>query len=107
MGILYAENVVEMNSMSENILAGILAEMGDICSFDEKKKIQELREMGLVAYSSGRHKGQEKISCKERKQELYTGFSRLLNQWWDADNFKKVMHIIWQEMLICLRKCSC
>ena len=45
-----------------NILSGILAEMGDISRFDDVKEIQKLSGLGLVACSSGKHKGETKIS---------------------------------------------
>ena len=55
--IPYAENILAINGVGENILAGILAEMGDISRFDDVKEIQKLSGMGLVACSSGKHKG--------------------------------------------------
>ena len=56
--IPYAENILAINGVGENILAGILAEMGDISRFDDVKEIQKVSGMGLVACSSGKHKGQ-------------------------------------------------
>ncbi len=35
--ILHAENILEINGSGENILSGILAEMGDIARFDDVK----------------------------------------------------------------------
>ena len=40
--IPYAENILAINGVGENILAGILAEMGDISRFDDVKEIQKL-----------------------------------------------------------------
>ncbi len=40
--IPYAENILEIRGIGENILAGILAEMGDITRFDDVKEIQKL-----------------------------------------------------------------
>lgn len=37
--IAYAENVLEIIGVGENIFAGILAEMGDISRFDDVKEI--------------------------------------------------------------------
>ena len=68
MEIPYAENILEINGVGENILAGILAEMGDISRFDDVKEIQKLSGMGLVACSSGKHKGKTKISHRGRKR---------------------------------------
>ncbi len=69
--IPYAENILAINGVGENILAGILAEMGDISRFDDVKEIQKLSGMGLVACSSGKHKGQTKISHRGRKPLRY------------------------------------
>lgn len=64
--IPHAENLLEIGGVGENILAGILAEMGDISRFDDVKEIQKLSGLGLVACSSGKHKGETKISGIER-----------------------------------------
>ncbi len=69
--IPHAENILEINGIGENILSGILAEMGDIERFDDVKEIQELSGMGLVVCSSGKHKGQTKISHRGRKRLRY------------------------------------
>ena len=44
--IPYAENILAINGVGENILSGILAEMGDISRFDDVKEIQKLSGMG-------------------------------------------------------------
>ena len=58
MEIPCAENILEMPGIGERILSGILAEMGDIDRFDDVREIQKLSGMGLVACSSGKHKGE-------------------------------------------------
>ena len=55
--ISHAGNVLEISGIGENTLFRILAEMGDISRFDDVKEIQKLSRLGLVAYSSGKHKG--------------------------------------------------
>ena len=69
--IPYAENILEIPGLGATITAGILAEMGDIDRFDDAKEIQKLSGMGLVACSSGKHKGQTKISHRGRKRLRY------------------------------------
>jgi hypothetical protein len=69
--IPYAENVLEIKGLGENTLSGILAEMGDITRFDDVKEIQKLSGLGLVACSSGKHKGETKISHRGRKRLRY------------------------------------
>lgn len=77
-GLLYALNppddVMQFETMvpdTINILSGILAEMGDISRFDDVKEIQKLSGLGLVACSSGKHKGETKISHRGRKRLRY------------------------------------
>ena len=71
MEIPNAEYILEIRGVGENILSGILAEMGDISRFDDVKEIQKLSGMSLVACSSGKHKGQTKISHRGRKRLRY------------------------------------
>ncbi len=69
--IPHANNVLEIPGIGENILSGIIAEMGDIERFDDVKEIQKLSGLGLVACSSGKHKGETKISHRGRKRLRY------------------------------------
>ena len=46
------QNHLAISGIGENILSGILAEMGDITRFDDVKEIQKLSGLGLVACSS-------------------------------------------------------
>lgn len=77
--IPYAENILAINGVGENILAGILAEMGDISRFDDVKEIQKLSGMGLVVCSSGKHKGQTK-TAPEDARDCVTGCFRRQSQ---------------------------
>ena len=88
--IPYAENILEIRGVGENILAGILAEMGDISRFDDVKEIQKLSGMGLVACSSGKHKGQTKISHRGRKRLRYWLFQAAKSAVSHADEFKQL-----------------
>lgn len=90
MEIPYAENILEINGVGENILGGILAEMGDISRFDDVKEIQKLSGMGLVASSSGKHKGQTKISHRGRKRLRYWLFQAAKSAVSHADEFKQL-----------------
>ena len=69
--IPHAENVLEIPGIGGKILSGILAEMGDITRFDEVKEIQKLSGLGLVSCSSGKHKGETRISHRGRKRLRY------------------------------------
>lgn len=88
--IPHAENILEINGVGENILAGIVAGMGDIDRFDDVKEIQKLSGMGLVACSSGKHKGETKISHRGRKRLRYWLFQAAKSAVSHAEEFKKI-----------------
>lgn len=88
--IPYAENILEIEGIGENILAGILAEMGDNDRFDDVKEIQKLSGMGLVACSSGKHKGETKISHRGRKKLRYWLFQAAKSAVSHGEEFKKL-----------------
>ena len=88
--IPHAGNILEINGVGENILAGIVAEMGDIDRFDDVKEIQKLSGMGLVACSSGKHKGETKISHRGRKRLRYWLFQAAKSAVSHAEEFKKI-----------------
>jgi len=88
--IPYAENILEINGIGENILAGILAEVGDIARFDDVKEIQQLSGMGLVTCSSGKHKGQTKISHRGRKRLRYWLFQAAKSAIAHAEEFRQL-----------------
>ena len=90
--IPYAENLLEIEGIGENILAGILAEMGDITRFDDAKEIQKLSGLGLVACSSGKHKGETRISHRGRKRLRYWLFQAAKSAVSHAEAFK-TLHV--------------
>lgn len=69
--IPHAANILEISGIGGSILSGIVAEIGDIDRFDDVKEIQKLSGLGLVACSSGKHKGETKISHRGRKRLRY------------------------------------
>ena len=88
--IPYAENLLDIKGIGENILAGILAEMGDITRFDDVKEIQKLSGLGLVACSSGKHKGETRISYRGRKRLRYWLFQAAKSAVSHAEEFKRL-----------------
>ena len=90
MNIPYAEKILALSGMGENTLSGILAEMGDISRFDDVKEIQKLSGLGLVACSSGKHKGETKISHRGRKRLRYWLFQAAKSAVAHADEFKEL-----------------
>lgn len=88
--IPHAEKILEISGIGENILSGILAEMGDISRFDDVKEIQKLSGLGLVACSSGKHKGETKISHRGRKRLRYWLFQAARSAVAHAEEFKEL-----------------
>lgn len=86
--IPHAENILEMKGIGDNILAGILAEIGDHRRFDDAKEIQKMSGLGLVACSSGKHKGQTKISHRGRKRLRYWLFQAAKSAVVHSEEFK-------------------
>ncbi|MDR2993826.1 MAG: transposase [Bacillus cereus] len=69
--IPHAGKILEISGIGENTHSGILAEMGDISRFDDVKEIQKLSGLGLVACSSGKHKGETRIGHRGGKRHRY------------------------------------
>jgi transposase len=90
MEIPHAGNVLEISGVGETILSGILAEMGDISRFDDVKEIQKLSGLGLVACSSGKHKGETKISHRGRKRLRYWLFHGAKSAVAHSEEFKEL-----------------
>jgi transposase len=88
--IPHTEKILEISGIGENTLSGIIAEMGDISRFDEVKEIQKLSGLGLVACSSGKHKGETKISHRGRKRLRYWLFQAAKSVVAHAEEFKKL-----------------
>ena len=88
--IPHTENILEISGIGKNTLSGILAEMGDISRFDDVKEIQKLSGLGLVACSSGKHKGETKISHRGRKRLRYWLFQAAKSAVAHAEEFKEL-----------------
>lgn len=91
-GIPCASSVLEIRGIGENILSGILSEMGDISRFDDAKEIQKMSGLNLVSSSSGKHRGETKISCRGRKRLRYWLFQAARSAIVYADEFR-ALHI--------------
>ena len=85
-----AENIIQIPGIGENIMAGILAEMGDISRFDDVKEIQKLSGLSLIACSSGKHKGETRISRRGRKRLRYWLFQAAKSAVVHSPEFKKL-----------------
>ncbi len=85
-----AERVLGIKGLGEQITAGILSEMGDTRRFDDAKEIQKLSGLGLVACSSGKHKGQTRISHRGRKRLRYWLFQGAMSVVSHNDAFRQL-----------------
>ncbi len=85
-----AGNLLEISGIGGNILSGIVAEMGDIARFDDAKEIQKLSGLGLVACSSGKHKGETRISHRGRKRLRFWLFQAAKSAVVHAEEFKEL-----------------
>ena len=81
--IPHADKVLEICGIGKNTLSGMMAEMGDISRFDDVKEI-------LVASSSGKHKGETKISHRGRKRLRYWLFQAAKSAVAHAEEFKEL-----------------
>ena len=88
--IPHTSNILEISGIGENTLSGILAEMGDISRFDDVKEIQKLSGLGLVTCSSGKHRGETRISHRGRKQLRYWLFQAAKSAVAHAEEFKEL-----------------
>ena len=86
----FAENIMEIKGLGSDITSGILAELGDISRFDDAKELQKLSGMGLVACSSGKHKGQTRISHRGRKRLRYWLFQGAMSVVSHNEAFKRI-----------------
>lgn len=82
--------VSEIKGIGENILSGIVAEIRDISRFNDVKEIQKLSGMSLVASSSGKHKGQSRISYRGRKRLRYWLFQAAKSAVVHAEEFREL-----------------
>jgi transposase len=88
--IPYTQNILEISGVGEGTLSGIMAEMGDISRFDDVKEIQKLSGLGLVSCSSGKHKGETKISHRGRKRLRYWLFQAAKSVVAHSEEFKEL-----------------
>lgn len=96
MEIPHAANILEISGVGERVLTGILAEIGDISRFDDVKQIQKLSGLGLVACSSGKHKGETKISHRGRKRLRYWLFQAAKSAVVHSEEFKE-LHVYYTK----------
>ena len=90
MEIPHAGNILKIRGIGQTILGGILSELGDISRFDDVKEVQKISGLGLVACSSGKHKGETRISHRGRKRLRYWLFQAARSAVAHAEEFKEL-----------------
>jgi transposase len=64
----YVQQVLAIKGMGRDTIAGFLAEVGDISHYRHPKQIIKLAGLNLKENTSGKHKGQTKITKRGRKR---------------------------------------
>ena len=69
-----AEKLLAIKGIAEKTVSGFLAEVGDLRRFKDAKQVQKYAGLSIVENSSGKHKGESKISKRGRKRLRTTLF---------------------------------
>jgi transposase len=63
-----AEKLLKIKGVGIKTVSGFIAEVGDIRRFNNPKQLQKLAGLAIAENSSGKHKGETKISKRGRKR---------------------------------------
>ncbi|WP_371263586.1 transposase [Paenibacillus sp. 1_12] len=66
--IPYVQQLLAIKGMGRDTIAGFIAEVGDIHQYRHPKQIVKLAGLNLKENTSGKHKGQTKITKRGRKR---------------------------------------
>lgn len=77
--IPYIDKLLEIKGVGIKTVSGFVAEVGDISRFDNPKQLQKLAGYAIVENSSGKHKGETRISRRGRKKLRYLLFEAALS----------------------------
>jgi len=83
---------LEIKGIGIKTVSGFLAEVGDISRFDNPKQLQKLAGLAIAENSSGKHKGETKISKRGRKRLRYLLFEASLSLVAKNPEFKRLHH---------------
>lgn len=75
----YAEKLLAIKGIGLLTVAGFFAEVGDLRRFKSPKQIQKLAGLAIAENSSGKYKGQTRISKRGRKLLRYTLFQAVMS----------------------------
>jgi len=86
------DNVLAIKGIGLKTITGFMAEVGDIRRFDDPKQIQKLAGYAIVKNSSGKHKGQSRISYRGRKHLRYVLYEAAVSVVAHSPEFKGIHH---------------
>ena len=86
----YIDKLLEIKGIGLKTVSGFVAEVGDITRFDDPKQLQKLAGYVIVECSSGKHKGESRISYRGRKRLRYVLYEAAISLIVRNEEFKEV-----------------
>ena len=93
--IPYSRNILSIKGLAEVTVAGLIGEVADFNEFDTISEVMKLAGLDLYEISSGKHRGQRRISKRGRPLMRKLLFFAAIN----AVKSKGIMHEKYQQML--------
>ncbi len=90
--IPYIDKLMGISGIGIKTVSCFIAEVGDIERFDNPKQVQKLAGYGIVADSSGKHKGESRISHRGRKRLRYALYEAAVSVIGKNKEFKEIHH---------------
>ena len=88
--IPYIDKLLEIRGIGLKTVSCFIAEVGDISRFDDPKQLQKLAGYAIVADSSGKHKGERRISHRGRKRLRYALYEAAISVVGKNKEFKEI-----------------
>lgn len=93
--IPYSQNILSIKGLGQVTVAGLIGEVADFNKFDTISEVMKLAGLDLYEISSGKHRGQRRISKRGRPLMRKLLFFAAIN----AVKSKGIMHAKYQQML--------
>ena len=90
--IPYIDKLMGISGIGIKTVSCFIAEVGDIERFDNPKQVQKLAGYAIVADSSGKHKGESRISNRGRKRLRYALYEAAVSVIGKNKEFKEIHH---------------
>ena len=88
--IPYIDKLMEIKGIGIKTISCFIAEVGDVRRFDNPKQLQKLAGYAIVADSSGKHKGESRISHRGRKRLRYALYEAAISVIGKNTEFRKI-----------------